>query len=484
MAEQIYKNFIDGDWVSSVTGKTFQDVNPADCEEAIGYFQSSSIEDVRNAVQAAECSFKMWKSTLPSPKSRIFFKAIDIMREKREELAKTITLEQGKTLNEARKEVDSTISDTEFLAGEVFRISGKTLTSEKADTFTYYIRQPLGVVSVITPWNYPLAIPNWKIVPALILGNTVIFKPASSTPLIALKYAEILDRAGIPKGVLNLITGKGSLLGEELVTNPSIKGISFTGSTAIGSKLNEIASKYGKKFQAELGGKNAAIIMEDADMNLVFKDIHSATFGVAGQKCTATSRIIIHHSRRSEFVERLLNHVKTIKVGNGLNHDITMGPLTEEKQMKFVFDYIEIGKKEGATLLSGGNRLLNGDCKKGWFVEPTVFTDVTPNMRIAREEIFGPVLCVISVRSFEEAMNILNNIEYGLSATIYTNNLKYSQRFINESQVGITHVNISTNYIEPAAPFGGIKKSGIGPKERGVSAIDFFTDQKVVYIRH
>ena len=484
MTEKIYKNFINGEWLDSTTRETFPDFNPADCNKLIGYFQASSVDDARNAIQAAKSAFKKWKNTLPTERARIFSIAANLMRENMEEFANTITLEQGKTFNEALKEVNSTIKDIEFLSGEGFRSEGRILPSEKTNTFTYYIRQPLGVVSIITPWNYPIAIPNWKIVPALIIGNTVVFKPASNTPLIALKYVELLYEAGLPKGVLNLVTGLGCKVGKELTENSDVNGISFTGSAKTGLELSKRASKCWKKYQGELGGKNAVIIWEDADIDLFFKDFHSSVFGVSGQKCTATSRIIIHQTKKDEFVKRLFKYVKAIKVGDGLDPNINMGPLTDEAQMETVLRYITIGKEEGATLFFGGNRIMDKDHIKGFFIEPTIFTDVNPKMRIAKEEIFGPVLSILTIDSFKKAMAVLNGIDYGLSASIYTNNLNIALRFIEESEVGIAHVNISTNYIEPSTPFGGIKKSGIGQKERGVAACDFFTNVKTVYLKY
>ena len=354
--------------------------------------------------------------------------------------------------------------------------------SEKEKTFSYTMRQPLGVVSILSPWNFPINVPCRKITPALVAGNTVVFKPASFTPLSGLKFVEIFIEAGIPKGVLNFVTGSGSKIGDEMVANPSIKAISFTGSTEVGTRINRVASQNMAKVQLEMGGKNPAVVLEDADLGLAVDHTLFAAFSCSGQWCTSTSRAILIEEIANEFIGRLVEKVKKIKVGNGSDPQIAVGPVAGESQLRKILDYVELGKKGGANLLIGGKRLTGSQYDKGFFIEPTIFTDVEPDMKIAQEEIFGPVLSIIKVKSFAEALSVANNIKYGLSSSIYTKDLTRAIEFVNESEVGLTHVNFPTSFKEPQLPFGGIKSSGIGIPEAGETGIEFFTENKSIYI--
>lgn len=481
---KIYQNYINGNWVNSRSGKTFPDINPADNTRIIGHFQQSTKEDVTEAIDVARKAFISWRKLSFPERAEFFYKAVSLIKEKKNELAEILTQEQGKTLAESHKEIQSGIKEMEYQAGLGRKLFAKITPSEKEDILCYTIREPLGVVAIISPWNFPFNVPCRKITPALIAGNTVVFKPASFTPLIGLKFVEILNEAGIPEGVLNFITGSGSSLGDELITNPSIKAISFTGSTAVGLKINEKAIATRAKVQLEMGGKNPALILEDADLELAADEVSFAAFSCSGQWCTSTSRAIIMESIKDRFIGLLLERVKKIKLGDGLKSGITMGPLAGESQLKTVMDYIELGKKEGASIIIGGRHLTDSPYDKGYFIEPTVFTDVKPEMRIAQEEIFGPVLSIITVKSFEEGIKIANNIKYGLSSSIYTNDMAKALKFIKETEAGLTHVNLPTAYKEPQLPFGGIKASGVGLPEAGETGIEFFTEHKTVYINY
>jgi acyl-CoA reductase-like NAD-dependent aldehyde dehydrogenase len=478
----LYGSFVNGENLILESEHVFKDINPA-TSEVIGYIKRASIDTVKHALESAEEAFEVWSRKSYSERSLILFKASQIMRDKRDELAKLITIEQGKTLSESRKEVDVSIRMLEFFAGEAGRLIGEFDEADKSDLVTYYTREPLGVVLVLTPWNYPLSIPVWKIAPALMAGNTVIFKPASYTPIIGLRLVEILHKAGLPRGVVNCVTGSGAEAGELLIKDERIKAITFTGSTEVGLRIASIASPRLTRIQLEMGGKNACIVLDDADLNMFMEGFLSATFGVAGQKCTATSRLIITKNVKDKVMGRILELVKKIKVGNGLREDVDVGPVVSESQMESILHYIELGKAQGAKLIIGGSRLTGEEYNRGFFIQPTIFDEVTPEMDIAQEEIFGPVLSVITVETFDQALDVLNNSKYGLSASIFTNDLSKAFKFIREAKVGVALVNMHTNYNEPHLPFGGIKMSGFGLKEQGRKALEFFTEVKSVYIR-
>ena len=479
-----YKNYIDGEWRDSVSGKTFLDINPANKEDVIGCFQQSSVEDIKKAIESANRAFKDWRRYPPAKRAQILSRALILLKEKKEELARDLTLEEGKTLRESEAEIESAIKEMEFQIGEGRRLSGKASPSEKEKVLSYTMRQPLGVVSVLSPWNFPVNVPCRKIIPALAAGNTVVFKPASFTPLSGLRLVEIFIEGGIPKGVLNFVTGSGSEIGNEMAANLSIKAVSFTGSTEVGLKINRIAGQNMTKVQLEMGGKNPAVVLEDADLELATDNILLAAYSCSGQWCTSTSRAILIEEIAGEFTDILVEKVKKIKVGDGLNPEISMGPLAGESQLKKVMEYIEIGKKDGAKIIAGGKKMEGSGYDKGFFVEPAIFIDVKPEMRIAQEEIFGPVLSVISVNSFEESLRAANGVKYGLSSSIYTKDISKALRFIEESEVGLAHLNLPTSYKEVHLPFGGIKCSGIGLPEAGETGIEFFTENKSVYVNY
>ena len=403
------------------------------------------------------------------------------MEEQKEELARLLTREEGKALKDALGEVQRAINIAEFMAGEARRINGETLPSETTKTFTYTIRQPLGVVGAITPWNFPIAIPIWKITPALVYGNTVVLKPAELTPLCALRIAEIFAEAGLPAGVLNVVLGTGEEVGDELVQNPLVHGLSFTGSTDIGCKIYASGAQQQKKVQCEMGGKNPVVILADADLKMAVESVAGGAFASTGQRCTASSRVVVEEQVADQFVEMLVERTRTFAVGDGLQAGMEMGPSVDETQMNTVLKYIEIGKNEG-ELRSGGARLTGPKYDKGWFVAPTIFDKVKPNSRIAQEEIFGPVVSVIRVKDFDEALEVANSVRYGLSSSIYSTDSNKIFEFIDKIETGMTHVNSPTVGGEAHVPFGGTKQSSIGPHEVGHGAMDFYTDTKVVYL--
>ena len=484
MEKPVYKNYINGRWQDSALGGTFVNINPANKEQVVGYFQQSTAEDVKKAIESAGRAFKEWRKYPPAERAQILFSALMLLKKQKKEIARELTLEEGKTLKESETEVESAIKEMEFQIGEGLRLFGKSSLSGKANVHCYTMKQPLGAVSVLSPWNFPLNVPCRKITPALMSGNTVVFKPASFTPLSGLRLVEIFVEAGLPGGVLNFITGSGSAIGDEMVVNPLIKAVSFTGSTEIGMRINRLASQTMTKTQLEMGGKNPAVILEDADLELVADQVIFAAYSCSGQWCTSASRVILIEEIAEEFIGILVERVKKIKVGNGLDPDTSMGPLAGESQLRKVLGYIEAGVEEGAKIIWGGKKIESVPYNKGFFVEPTIFIEVKPEMRIAQEEIFGPVLSVIKVESFEEAIETANKCIYGLSSSIYTKDISKALRFVEESEVGLTHVNLPTAYKEVQLPFGGIKLSGFGPPEAGQTGIEFFTRNKTVYINY
>ena len=481
---ETHRNYIGGKWVESVTGRTYPVHNPAHTDQLVGEFQTSGADDTLHAVAAAKDGLKIWANTPAPARANIMYKALDIMGRRAEELAETITVEEGKPISDARAEVKRAMAIMEYAAGEGRRMFGYTTPSELPDTVAYTTRRPLGVVGIITPWNFPLAIPAWKIAPALICGNALVFKPASATPHSAVKLLEIFEEAGLPAGVLNLVTGPGGQVGNALVESPDVKGISFTGSTEIGTDLYSESAKRLKKVQAEMGGKNAVIVLSDADMDKAMNGIVQGAFGSTGQRCTATSRVIVEESVHDQFVTELIDRTSKLTVGDGIDPANDVAPLSSQNQKDKVLEFIGIGAEEGANLAFGGRDLMDGDLKEGYYVEPTVFTGVTSDMRIAQEEIFGPVLTVFKAKDLKEAIEIANSVEFGLSSSVYTKDITKAYEYINTVETGMVHVNASTLGGEVHLPFGGLNSSGVGQREQGTAAVDFFSEVITVYIDH
>ena len=479
-----YKNFIGGEWVESVSGRTYPVYNPARKTESVGEFQTSNAEDANIAVAAARAALSGWANTPAPGRASVLFRALEIMGRRADEIARTITTEEGKPIGDALGEVRRAMNIMEYAAGEGRRMFGYTTPSELPNTVAYTIKRPLGVVGIITPWNFPIAIPAWKIAPALICGNALVFKPASSTPLSAVKLAEVFEEAGLPAGVLNLVTGPGAQVGNALVEHTGVNGISFTGSTEIGTDLYANSAQRLKKVQAEMGGKNAVILLADADMDKALGGIVQGAFGSTGQRCTATSRVIVEEEVYDEFMESLIDRTSKLKIGDGIDPEMDIAPLSSQSQYDKVLEYIGVGAEEGAHLAYGGRGLTGGDYDQGYYVEPTVFTDVSPDMRIAREEIFGPVLTVFKAKDLEEAIQISNSVEFGLSSSVYTKDLTRAFEYINTVETGMVHVNAPTLGGEVHLPFGGLKSSGVGQREQGTEAFDFFTETITVYIDH
>jgi len=477
-----YRNFIDGKWTESASSRTVNNVNPANTDDIIGTVKQATRDEARRAVESAAENFPGWRATPAPERGRIVARAARLMEEHKEELAQILTREEGKILAESRGELQRSINVAEFCAGESRRMNGETIQSELPANFAYTIKQPLGVVACVTPWNFPVAIPVWKISPALVAGNTVVFKPATLTPATAIRIVEIFAEAGIPPGVLNLVLGSGSEAGDEIINHPAVKAVSFTGSNEVGIRLYEEVSRRGAKAQCEMGGKNPVIIMEDADLDVAVESTAQGAFGSSGQRCTATSRAVVVNSIADEFVERLAKRGESMRIGDGMDPNTEMGPSVDESQFKTVLKYVDIGREDGATLVCGGSRATGNGLDRGFFVKPTIFDRVTPDMRIAREEIFGPILSVLRVKDFDEAMQVANDTEYGLSSAIFTNDASRIFRFVDEIETGMTHINSPTTGGEAHIPFGGIKGTGIGDREQGSTALDFYTELKVVYV--
>jgi aldehyde dehydrogenase (NAD+) len=483
MAET-YGNFIGGKWVRARSGRTFENVNPADTSEVVGLHADSGREDVQDAIRSAQEAFLSWRSLEPPKRGKVLFRAAQILESQADEVARDLTREEGKTLPEAKGEVLRAVELLEFFGGEARRICGETYPSGQPDTFLYTLREPLGVVGLITPWNFPIAIPCWKALPALVTGNTVVLKPASLAPLTAWHVVRVLEDAGLPPGVLNMVTGPGTTVGDEIATNPAIRAVSFTGSNAVGTRLHGAVTRRAAKCQCEMGGKNPLIVLKDADLDKAVGLTVAGAMWSTGQKCTATSRAIVEEPLVEKFTRRLVDSVQALRVGNGLHEGVQLGPVVDEHQMKSVLNFIEIGKNEGAALLAGGHRLTGGDYDRGYYVAPTVFGGMTPAMRIAQEEIFGPVVGVMGVSSFDEAVRIANDVSYGLSASLCTRDLQRTFDYIRRIEAGIVHVNAQTAGAEVQVPFGGYKASSTGIREQGHYALDFFTQVKTVYLHY
>jgi alpha-ketoglutaric semialdehyde dehydrogenase len=476
------RNYIRGEWVSVREGREIEVRNPADQDEVVGRGFLAARPEAEAALAAAAEALPGW-SRMPAPKrGEIVERAGDLLRTEQDEVARLLTREEGKTFAEARGEIYRAYNVLNYTAGQSRRMGGVTIPSELPKNFAYTMRQPLGVVALITPWNFPICIPAWKIAPALVGGNTVVFKPSSTTPLTAAKLVEIFERAGLPPGVLNLVVGSSSDIGDLLTRDGRVRGISFTGSSENGTRIYASCAARGVKAQCEMGGKNPVIVLDDADLDLAVDGIVSGAFGSTGQRCTATSRAILQEPIADEVIARMSDRISKWKIGNGLNSDVQMGPVVSAAQLETVEQYIEVGKREGARVVTGGKRPAG--LLKGFFIEPTIFDGVKAEHRIAREEIFGPVLSVIRARDYEQAMQFANASDYGLTSSIYTNDSGRIFDFCERIETGMVHVNSPTVGGEAQIPFGGMKSSGVGEREQGPTALDFYTDVKVVYIDH
>ncbi|HEV2304533.1 MAG TPA: aldehyde dehydrogenase family protein [Candidatus Acidoferrales bacterium] len=481
VAPTAYKNFIGGEWVDASTGKGIENHNPA-TGELVGIFPASAEPDVNRAVEAAKKAFDSWRLT-PAPKrAEILFRAAEILIKRKEDIAEDMTREMGKVLAETRGDVQEAIDMTYLMAGEGRRLFGQTTPSELPNKFAMSVRSPIGVCGLITPWNFPIAIPSWKMMPALVCGNTVVIKPAQDTPLSTYYLVQILEEAGIPAGVVNLVSGTGSQVGSPLVSHPDVKLISFTGSTDTGRVINQACAPSFKHVHLEMGGKNIILVTDDANIDLAVDGAIWGGFGTSGQRCTAASRVAVHNHVYKEFTEKFVARAKKLRVGDGLDADVDMGPVVNESQLKTVMKYVEIGKQEGARLAAGGHRLDSGKLAKGWFHEPTIFLDCNPQMRICQEEIFGPVVSVIPFGNLDEAISIANGVKYGLSSSIYTRNVNHAFRAQRDLDTGIVYVNAPTIGAETHLPFGGTKQTGNGHRESGLAAIDFYSEWKTVYL--
>ena len=478
----LFKNYINGEWVSG--SKTFENRNPANTDELVGNFAKGTAQDIDDAASAAAAALPAWSAMAGPARGNILYKAADILDRKFEQIAADMTREEGKTLPEAKGEVRRSINIFRYFAGEGSRMPGMLVPSERDRVHMFALRKPIGVVGLVTPWNFPSAIPAWKMAPALICGNTIIVKPASVAPLSAWRIVEALHEAGVPKGVVNFVAGSGGELGNALVNAKSLKGVSFTGSCEIGNWLHGEASKRRLRIQLEMGGKNPTIVLADADFNSAVENVVNASFFSTGQKCTATSRAIVEDAIYDRFVAAVVERTKKLKVGDGMQPGIDIGPAVDQGQLDTDLRYIEIGRKECGEPLCGGRRLTDGALAKGYFVEPTVFAGVQENHTIAREEIFGPVLAVMRAKDFEDAMRIANNIPFGLSSSIQSTNLSRVFEYIYRAEAGLLTVNLPSAGVEYQLPFGGSKDSSFGPKEQGPAALEFYSDYKTVYLKY
>ncbi len=477
-----FQNFINGRWVDAKSGQTFENRNPANWDEILGTFPRSGKEDVDEAVRSAHAAFEKWR-LVPAPKrGDIMRKVGDLMVARKDQLARQMTKEMGKVLAETKGDVQEGIDTAYYAATEGRRLFGHTVPSELPNKFNMAIRVPIGVAGIVTPWNFPMAIPTWKIFPALLSGNTVVFKPASDTPETATSLVEILMEAGVPEGVVNIVHGGGGEVGMAIVGHPDIDLISFTGSTGVGKKISEVASQTLKRVSLELGGKNAQLVMDDADLDLALEGVLWGAFGTTGQRCTATSRLILHERIHDRFLAMLVDRVAKLRLGDGLVQGVDVGPCVNKGQQETVRQYVEIGLQQGATIAIGGEVPKDPSLAKGWFYKPTIFTGVKPEHRIAKEEIFGPVLSVIKTKSLQEGVQILNNTIYGLSSSVYTKDVNSAFEAIRDIKAGITYINAPTIGAEAHMPFGGVKQTGNGHREGGWTVYDFFTEWKTVYI--
>lgn len=481
MSIQTFRNYINGEWVG---GDTFENRNPANIDEVVGLFTKGTPADMTAAVEAAAEAQAKWAAANGPARGALLFKVADILEKKFDQLGEEMTREEGKTLPEAKGEVRRAINIFRYFGGEGSRMPGMLVPSERDRVHMFAIRKPVGVCGLVTPWNFPIAIPAWKMAPALVAGNAIVVKPASAAPLSAWRIVEACHEAGIPKGVVNFVAGSGGTLGNALVTAKQLKAVSFTGSCEIGNWLHGKASERRLRIQLEMGGKNPTIVLADCDFHAAVENVANAAFFSTGQKCTATSRAIVEDSIYDRFVQALAERTKKLKVGNGMQPGIDIGPAVDEGQLETDLNYIEIGRQEAGEPLVGGHRLTGGDYDKGYFVAPTIFGNVTENMRLAQEEVFGPVLAVMRAKDFGDAMRIANNIPFGLSASIQTTNLSRTFEYIYGMEAGLLTVNLPSAGVEYQLPFGGTKDSSFGPKEQGPAAMEFYSDYKTIYLKY
>jgi acyl-CoA reductase-like NAD-dependent aldehyde dehydrogenase len=481
-APKLYKNYIHGEWQEARGGKTLENRNPANTDDLIGFFAASSEEDINLAVDSAAEAYKTWR-LVPAPRrAEILFRAAEILVRRKDDFARDMTREMGKVLTETRGDVQEAIDMTYYMAGEGRRQFGQTTPSELPNKFAMTVRSPIGVAGLITPWNFPMAIPSWKITPALICGNTVVIKPAEDTPLSAYSFVQALDEAGLPRGVVNIVMGDGPSAGAPLVSHPDVSLVSFTGSSEVGRIVSQACAPSFKRCTLEMGGKNIIIVMDDANLDLAVEGAVWGAFGTTGQRCTAASRFAVHKKLYGEFVDRFVERARALRVGDGLDSSTDMGPVINEAALNKVTEYVGIARNENAKLSCGGNRLSKGALAKGWFHEPTVFTDCDPKMRISCEEVFGPVVAVIPFDTFGEALDIANSSTYGLSASIYTRDVNKAFKAMRELETGIVYVNAPTIGAETHLPFGGTKQTGNGHREAATAALDSYSEWKTLYI--
>ena len=480
----VFKNYINGEWVESKTGKTFPNINPANTDETVGLFQSSNADDVNEACNAAAAARLAWADSPATKRGEYLFKAAELIESRLSQIGEEMTREEGKTLPEAIGETKRAINIFRYFGGEGSRQFTYQVPSERENVLCYTIRKPLGTVALITPWNFPIAIPAWKIAPALIAGNTVVIKPASLAPLSSYRLIEALHEAGIPPGVINYVTGSGGLVGDALTSNPEIRAVSFTGSTSVGGALYKKVSERRMRVQLEMGGKNPTVVLGDADLDYAADVLINGAFFSTGQKCTACSRAIIERSVYEPLVEKLVEKTRKLKVGNGLEPGVHIGPAVDADQLKTDLEYIDIAKNEGAQLLCGGKQLTGDNYDKGYFIEPTIFSGVTSEMRIAQEEVFGPVLALMVAEDFDDALRLANDVRFGLSASIVSKDLTRVHKFINRIEAGLITVNLPTAGVEYQLPFGGTKESSFGMREQGPQALDFYSESRTVYLKY
>ncbi|MGE7665390.1 aldehyde dehydrogenase family protein [Ureibacillus composti] len=474
-------NYINGEWVDNDELQTIPVINPANGQH-LAFVPLSSERQVAQAVVAAKEAQKLW-ARVPAPKRADFLYEIGYkLKEKKEHLARILTKEMGKVIEEARGEVQEGIDMAFYMAGEGRRLFGETTPSELADKFAMSVRAPIGVVGLITPWNFPIAIATWKSFPAIVSGNTVVWKPSNETPMMAYEMAKIFHEVGLPKGVANIVFGAGSTVGTAMIEHPDVKVISFTGSTETGSKVAELGGRNLKKVSLEMGGKNAVIVMDDADLQLAAEGILWSAFGTAGQRCTACSRVIVHKEVRKELEERLVSSAKQLTIGDGLDPSVKVGPVINQAALEKIHSYVQIGKEEGAKLLIGGNILSSSQFEQGYYYEPTIFTEVKPTMTIAQEEIFGPVISIIEVESLEEAIEVNNSVKFGLSSSIFSQDVNKIFKAQRDLDTGIVYVNAGTTGAEIHLPFGGTKGTGNGHRDSGQAALDVYTEWKSIYV--
>jgi alpha-ketoglutaric semialdehyde dehydrogenase len=480
-ATKTFKNFIGGEWVDAASGETFETTSPAN-GDVLGVFPRSGVEDVDRAVEAAKAAYEDWR-LVPAPRrGEILFRFGHLLADHKDELAELMAREMGKVLPEAAGDVQEAIDMSFYMGGEGRRLFGHTTPSELRDKFNMSVRQPIGVIGVITPWNFPIAIPSWKITPALVCGNTIVFKPATDTPLLGERFVELLIEAGVPSGVINIVHGGGGAVGDRLVRHPDVPVITLTGSRETGVEVMRNAAENLKHVHLELGGKNAIIVLDDADLDLAVEGIVWSAFGTSGQRCTAASRVIVQQGAYDELQKRLVAAAESLRLGPGWEQGVDVGPVINERALEKIHSYTEIGKDEGATLLTGGEVAGGDGLGDGNFYRPTIFGDVDPQMRVAQEEIFGPTTALIPVRDVDEAIRVSNGIEYGLSSSIFTRDVNTAFRAMRDLEAGITYINAGTIGAEVHLPFGGTKNTGNGHREAGQAALDVFTEWKSIYV--